>query len=142
MSLPAVGLRVTSTNDTKYACYLLTCGFKGHGGQPPLRKEVDPLKSPNAKSTWTFDSLGKSNWGHSLAEVVQAWRRGLKHVSENPECPLSQIIGTLKNYQFCLDAINSDNSFNVIHKYRFDGKTFLVLEGSKKHKRLIEKLGY
>jgi len=138
-----VGLQVTSTTDTKYACYLLTCGFKGHGDQPPLRKEVDPLNSPDkVKSTWSFDPTGKSNWGHSFDECVKAWKRGVKHVADNPTCPLSHVIGTLKNYQFCLDAINTPSDFNTIYRYRFDGKTFLVKEGSKKHKEVQKRLGY
>ena len=134
---------IGSTSDTKFACFLLTCGFKGIGKIPPLRKEVDPAKNPDKKrSNWTFDGKGKSNWGHTYREVMGVWKQGIKYIEKNPDCPLSQIMGTLKNYQFCLDAINSDESFNVIHKYRFDGKTFLVREGSKKHKKLIEKLGY
>ena len=132
-----------TTKDTKLACYLLTCGFKGHNDNPPLRKDVDPQKDPDkVVCSWNFDSSGKSNFGHSFDKCFGAWKKGASYIAANPECPLSHIIGTLKNYQFCLDAINADSPWNTVYSYKFDGKTFLVLKDSKKHKKIKEKLGY
>jgi len=132
-----------TTSDTKLACYLLTCGIVAPKGNPPLRKMVDPKVDSNKASVkWTFDASCKTNWGHSFNECFGAWRRGVSYITDNPDCPLSNIIGTIKNYQFCLDAINSDSPWNTVMKYRFDGKTFLVLKDSKKHKAIKEKLGY
>ena len=127
------------TSDTKLAAFLWTVGCKPT--TPPLRKAYKARKPDEKRIIWRFH-LDHSNFGMSLDKCVGIWKKGLPYIADNPECPVGRVMGTIKNYAFLVDLVDRDTPENTIVHYDVNGQKISCLEGSKKHQKLKERLGY
>ena len=135
MKTTKTNIRVFQTSDTKLASFLITSGHLPMS--PPLiKKEIDG----KTRGFWRFDNFEELNqYGRTLDQSLGVWKKGIKHIEENPKDYESKIMQALKTFDYLTAQFGRDDLENTLVFYTIDGNTFSAVKGSKKEEMLKRK---
>ena len=125
------------TSDTILATFLWTLGHETQA--TPLRRKTEDVNGENAKAYWGF-RLTPSKFTKSIDDSVSIWKQSDDYIKNNTEdesyATISTVLGTLSNLKRLKDVASKDRG-NTIIDYKYNGKTFHVLKGSERHKKIL-----